>query len=548
MTLHDIDNVMAKKQLKLKIPLADEGLEGPPKVNTTTMHRATLSQHHASLALVPIKKRRLLSDAASRFVSVLVILIIMSVMTVESVFADQLWYRAKPGESLSSILDSLGVCPLWGRENAVTKTLALNKRIKARSSGSLHVGEKIRLPVTDLPGSEKYAEVYEDGEVRRIGSSVSICRAEEVTKRSEPKVELPKTIAPTPIRYQLQPGETVSSILDTLGVCPLWGKGKAVERTLRVNGYDPRKGGADVFPYSWIALPVFSQELGSSTHYKVDNRGILVFSDAQRDSQCRSSGGVTARANVRKSSHQASRRVSRAPASAEVPAESAPERVLPEVPVDFRISLGLKSGFVALFGQSVESKATGSFASDLGYGYLLRAQIDWDHHYTTRFELEGNRIKFLAAGTRSLTDASMMYNALSARQEIHLPWGFSPFGEAIFAQRPGYFSTDRTSFTFDRILTPYLGVGLKKTLLEGARFSVGLDFSYLYLQPISTQEYDVAAGKGLRYGIYMSVRTLGGFMLTTEFNYATEKQPNSILLLDRKSAYFQFLFSLPSLK
>ncbi len=194
------------------------------------------------------------------------------------------------------------------------------------------------------------------------------------------------------------------------------------------------------------------------------------------------------------------------------------------------------------------NSTTAQFASDLNYGGIIRTDLDWADHFTTQFEIAGNNQKFLDIANRPLSDSQLTYYSLTATQGFKLPWGFSPSVMLSVAQKPGYHSTDEAGFQFDRILAPYIGVGIKKSVIKSRKFDFDLEVSYLRSMEVTTPEYVVQAGAETRYGAQFGFKLNSGYRFGSELVYSSELQSNTILDLDRKNLEFRLIFSLPELK
>ena len=688
------------------------------------------------------------------------------------VFADNLKYKVREGDTPGGILDSIGICPLWGTGNSVEKFLELNSSTSDTSQRSLKVGEELILPIEKLPFTRRGVSVNNSGYVYIDEGSTSNC-----TEKAK-------------VRYKFREGDSVGSILDTLGVCPLWGPGNSVHETLVLNKKDPSRLGSDIHAGTWIEIPISAEDILPGDSFTIDSDGILKITNSNRVSRCskdadetfhaKRSGSQTPSPIVEATGPSARPReeqsqlpvglnrsdtiadgptpseheVERTPASAiisseegeeagagslaprseqvpsvttvtpsvsvtptpvavvtaapESPIPTAPAREVPlasaatpaprsspspiamdsptpeptpesvgvlapisiatptapiviasppaplisatptavapqqkalapelipvtapvavaspsappalppvavappapvapapaaiaappnaaasapmiiasppaplasppvvetpqarvvaappvtpvppaaqeeeEIPASIRFSFGVSTGFSAVFGTAVDNASTAQFASDLNTGGVIRAEMDWAYHYLTRFEVAGNNQKFLDIAGRPLLDSQLTYYSLTASQGFKLPWGFTPSVIASFAQKPGYHSADETTFQFDRILTPYVGASLRKSLVNSRRFDLDVEATYLSSMEVSTPEYNVQTGAEIRYGAQFGFKTQSGFKISSEIVYSSELQPNTILELDRKVIELRMIFSLPELK
>lgn len=98
---------------------------------------------------------------------------ILSTMLVAPAWSQEnLIYQVKKGDTVGEILASLGICPVWGKNNALAKTVAINRDVLKKNGNFVRPGKKIRLPVTSLPEHQDY-QISPDGEVRFLTPTLS---------------------------------------------------------------------------------------------------------------------------------------------------------------------------------------------------------------------------------------------------------------------------------------------------------------------------------------------------------------------------------------
>jgi hypothetical protein len=98
-------------------------------------------------------------------------------------------------------------------------------------------------------------------------------------------------------------------------------------------------------------------------------------------------------------------------------------------------------------------------------------------------------------------DSQLTYYSVGLSQGFKLSWGFQPYLIALFSQRQAYHSIDDLTFQFDRVLTPYLGIGLRSTLVDSRFFDFSIDGTLLRSFAVKTPEYDTQSGLDFRLGV-----------------------------------------------
>ena len=104
-----------------------------------------------------------------------------------------LFYHVLAGDTVSDVLNQFGVCPLWGKDKSVARTLELNHFSNQDAARKLPAGSKIFLPVSALTISETEFHITADHEIQRM-----ISDKREYCKKT-PTVPIARTLpSPTP--------------------------------------------------------------------------------------------------------------------------------------------------------------------------------------------------------------------------------------------------------------------------------------------------------------------------------------------------------------
>jgi len=77
------------------------------------------------------------------------------------------------------------------------------------------------------------------------------------------------------LRYRVQRNDQIGTVLNAIGVCPLWGKGNSVQKTTELNTDLKRNAKNIILPGQILRLPVMT--LPKAKHYKVNTRGYVEF-------------------------------------------------------------------------------------------------------------------------------------------------------------------------------------------------------------------------------------------------------------------------------
>src|SRR5260370_6545535 len=77
-------------------------------------------------------------------------------------------YQVREGDQIATVLLHLGVCPLWGKDGAVTRAAQMNPGEIDANGDLVHPGAWIDLPVVSLAEHPKFYRVNETGEVQLV--------------------------------------------------------------------------------------------------------------------------------------------------------------------------------------------------------------------------------------------------------------------------------------------------------------------------------------------------------------------------------------------
>lgn len=122
----------------------------------------------------------------------------------------------------------------------------------------------------------------------------------------------------TPLIYQVQPGDSLRSVLDRLGVCSLWKRDRRIQELAHLNPFGMPKEGRFLYQFAIIELPVFS--LPDSSHYTVNEHREVSFTRPHTPSLCSKEGRPLDGATIL--SYQTTKQEEKTPTMLQVEADS----------------------------------------------------------------------------------------------------------------------------------------------------------------------------------------------------------------------------------
>lgn len=143
------------------------------------------------------------------------------------------WYEVQKNENIGTILHKLNISPLWGRNGNVKKTELLNSELLLQVNGKLDKGHWIKIPLRNRT---------QPGEADWTLYSV--------------KINTKEVVGANYFEYEVQFGETISSILNKFRIKPLWGPEGYVKKTERMNSEFLTTVEKKLDQNYWIKIPI----------------------------------------------------------------------------------------------------------------------------------------------------------------------------------------------------------------------------------------------------------------------------------------------------
>ncbi|MGK5089365.1 hypothetical protein WDW86_17580, partial [Bdellovibrionota bacterium FG-2] len=317
--------------------------------------------------------------------------------------------------------------------------------------------------------------------------------------------------ADTTLRYQARPGDTLGEVLNSLGVCPLWGPGRSVERAAKLNPHLKKSSGNFIFRGQWIYLPV--QKLSNDPDFIVHEDGHVEFLTSAPVSKCKAgfSRISTPRLATEPSVQSVMNRVIAsevtevkqndqvvAPAPA-APATNPAEPALPTQPTASDqyslISVTPILSFSRLDATDLSSGGTFSFLSGTNYG----ANFGWHPVFSENFAAEVSAgflstTYSIASTTKTLDPSSVVLGHFSFEGKSKISKAISV--GALAGERQSAFARGKsnTELALDSVALPELGLWVDGTFYQGALFSSGMKLSARFKGPGSTDSYTINSG------------------------------------------------------
>ncbi len=542
-------------------------------------------------------------------------------------YADYFRYQVSPGDTLGEVLDQAGVCPLWGEGNSVSQASQLNdpKGLKNTDPKKwFKRGSTVFLPIPSTGPVPTGFKLTDEG--------VLVREKRDKKSRSQCSTRI--------ARYQFRKGDTIGKVLDSIGVCPLWGKGRSVEQVLTLNGYSPELQGSDIAVGAWLKIPFRPGLVLNPNEISIDDQLRLSFKLADTSSKCskplspivpvkdtpENPSPAEELANPRKLTKSDSSEgeegdpilqtseallspnseiqiePARSPAQEKIEPQIEPQiepikppttaasivtinppemevdlsqfQITPESqskvnppptettnpvispplspdvekPSALSISLAGTTGFSAIEGYDATTSTSGFLASNLGTGFGLQLNYEYDNTWISSFEITRISYEFLEISNATLLDAKQSYSTLQASQSVQLPWGMTPSLTYRVQEEAGYHATIDDEIQLDQLQIHALGLGLTQSIFTSSRSKAEIYFNYFYTLPISTSEYEVLSGSEQQFGVRYELESKSkSFGVGTSAALSIQTQNTSILELGRKKLMIGIYFKLPTL-
>ncbi len=193
----------------------------------------------------------------------------------ESNFADNsqcTQYEVKNKETIIQILRKNSLFPVFGREGSLQKTYEINKLDKKERKELIHAGDKLCLPIRiRFPANYKKTIVNDTESNKNIkkkddNSNKDIANIEKEMMSSTQTLEIKNNI-PLNINkenqiknercttYIVKNGDTIIQILKTHKLRPVFGKSGSLQKTLKINKREGKKGYL-ILPGNSLCLPI----------------------------------------------------------------------------------------------------------------------------------------------------------------------------------------------------------------------------------------------------------------------------------------------------
>jgi hypothetical protein len=317
------------------------------------------------------------------------------------------------------------------------------------------------------------------------------------------------------ITFTTRTGDTVGNVLDSLGACPIWGKGNNMAKTVALNQRLIKKNGNYVPPNVTIKLPISS--LPESSEYIITAENELFFSVSNPTRKCRPARGV---------------------AQIEPDESVEPEKVVatiiplaPSVEDDnahygaLRISTDFFYSALHIKDKATEDEA--DILSSVNRAYQFSWEQLWDennrsflfyrsekHNYEaienklpeTSFNLQG----FGFGYERSVSDR------LNLRFTVRMQ-------EKVFMH-----AVSLSELLLDRAMIPEIGISPIYQLYARGPLALYADLGISYLGSSKTSLYDISSGYKYSMGISLTQKIKDFELLGRSF-YNIENQDSSIM-------------------
>lgn len=305
----------------------------------------------------------------------------------------------------------------------------------------------------------------------------------------------PKSQGPEPLRYRTRAGDTLGNILNHLGVCPLWGKGKKVEQTIELNPDLESTAGNELYPNQWVTLPV--SQLPQDQDYAVSPSGEVEII-AQNPAQKCKAGAWQAR--------QSQQIPSRAIAAEPVPSPEPRSESHPEPFDQYSLfSVEPKLSNSRINAKDLSSGTSSTLLSGINYG----ASVGWHPVLSKTFEL-GVQAGFesqkysINSTTKSLDNANVVLGSFSIEAKDKLSPNTTLGLIARDAQMPFIRGENVAAIALDSVAIPELGASLNQSFYRGGLFAFGSKLSASFLAPSSTDSYQIRSGYDGKLELWMS--------------------------------------------
>jgi hypothetical protein len=326
------------------------------------------------------------------------------------------------------------------------------------------------------------------------------------------------------VSYKVQEKDTVGKILNNLGVCPLWGKGNNVEKTIKLNSYSISKNGAFIRPNLTIYLPV--ENLAANQDYEINSNNEVAFMNSNPTEKCRSKPMVLklqkkeiASVNLGSSEYQDEK-----PLILKKPTKKVTFGSLMAM-TDFYFS--------ALTVTDKESGAKAEIPSRLNRGIELAWLQYWDEINSTFLFFRSDQQQFEdAEGKLKDTSYNLFGFGVGYNRKINDKLSLRVLGqiqERLFTR-----ATSVTTLVMDRVAVPEISIGPSYKLLEKNPFSLHADAGVAYLFNSKTSNYNVKSGRRYYMGLSLNQK-IKSFNLSGRTYYGLEEQDSSITKKQNKT-------------